>query len=394
MKRSVPIFILSIIILWSLSNANAWGLSDIEWHWAKSMIQSAVSKGIIKGYSDGTFKPEKSVSFIEACAIAFRTSGVVKVSEENASSDWTSPYTSYYIIHAYDSVYKPERNGSDDPMTREKALYVLLKARGISFDIVYEKVFAEKWKDTGFSDTAPNASYSMYVKYAKDNKIVNGYDGVHFGYGKPVSRAEFVKMALGIFDRTNLKSSADYISEISLTIPDSEKYLTYSSNYNIQGQSFTDSTKIQEDGKELYNGRWYNIQSDAYYAAMNQNQTPITVSGSFGNIKPVIHTESDGWTLAFRDGLASKYSWNNQREIDIIRYNENFYFEDLGLDANYPVLGGIQSFQELKLIGQQLFENDGTNGTNITNIKTFIRVLFVVSPYFEKVDLYTALDLK
>ena len=108
------------------------------------MIQSAVSKGIIKGYSDGTFKPEKSVSFIEACAIAFRTSGVVKTSEENASSDWKTPYLSYYNTNSYDEVYKPERNGSDNPMTREKALYVLLKARGISFDIAHEKVFAEK----------------------------------------------------------------------------------------------------------------------------------------------------------------------------------------------------------------------------------------------------------
>ncbi|TDF93780.1 PQQ-binding-like beta-propeller repeat protein [Paenibacillus piri] len=40
-------------------------LSDIEGHWAKNNIIQAVNKGIVNGYPDGTFKPERSVSRAE-----------------------------------------------------------------------------------------------------------------------------------------------------------------------------------------------------------------------------------------------------------------------------------------------------------------------------------------
>ncbi|WP_028612178.1 asparaginase domain-containing protein [Paenibacillus harenae] len=40
-------------------------LSDIEKHWAEASIQEAVAAGIVKGYADGTFKPENTVTRAE-----------------------------------------------------------------------------------------------------------------------------------------------------------------------------------------------------------------------------------------------------------------------------------------------------------------------------------------
>lgn len=47
-------------------------LSDIKGHWAEDAIRWAVDKGIIKGYTDGTFKPENTVSRAELVTILKR----------------------------------------------------------------------------------------------------------------------------------------------------------------------------------------------------------------------------------------------------------------------------------------------------------------------------------
>ena len=44
-------------------------------HWASAYIDLAVSQGWIMGYTDGTFRPEKSISLEEACTMALRLLG-------------------------------------------------------------------------------------------------------------------------------------------------------------------------------------------------------------------------------------------------------------------------------------------------------------------------------
>ena len=43
--------------------------SDIDGHWAKASILTLKEKGIISGYSDGTFRPDKSISRAEVATI-------------------------------------------------------------------------------------------------------------------------------------------------------------------------------------------------------------------------------------------------------------------------------------------------------------------------------------
>ena len=47
-------------------------LTDIEGHWGESAIFEAVSAGFIKGYPDGTFKPDQSVTKAEFTAMLNR----------------------------------------------------------------------------------------------------------------------------------------------------------------------------------------------------------------------------------------------------------------------------------------------------------------------------------
>lgn len=44
-------------------------VDDVTGHWAKASIEWAMEKGLIKGYPDGSFKPNNPLARAEACAI-------------------------------------------------------------------------------------------------------------------------------------------------------------------------------------------------------------------------------------------------------------------------------------------------------------------------------------
>ena len=55
--------------------ARAATFKDINKHWAQAYIEKAVAKGLVKGFSDGTFKPDKPVTRAEFTAMANRMLG-------------------------------------------------------------------------------------------------------------------------------------------------------------------------------------------------------------------------------------------------------------------------------------------------------------------------------
>ncbi|WP_274361874.1 S-layer homology domain-containing protein [Paenibacillus thermotolerans] len=78
-------------------------LTDIEKHWAKGAIVSAVKRGIVKGYPDGTFKPNASVTraeFIKMLSVALG----IEVAEQKPGEPWFFPYVSAAVgkgIHSF-----------------------------------------------------------------------------------------------------------------------------------------------------------------------------------------------------------------------------------------------------------------------------------------------------
>ena len=77
--------------------------------WASSQISSMTNLGIIKGYTDGTFKPDKSISKIEAVILFSRVSGYSN-SEYSAVADLAYEKYQYLLqnlnLDAYNSFKK------------------------------------------------------------------------------------------------------------------------------------------------------------------------------------------------------------------------------------------------------------------------------------------------
>ena len=73
LKRIVAVLVI-FCLMFSLIPANTFAVaaSDISGHWAQVTIQSWMDKGLIKGYPDGTFKPDQNLTRAEFMTLANR----------------------------------------------------------------------------------------------------------------------------------------------------------------------------------------------------------------------------------------------------------------------------------------------------------------------------------
>jgi len=80
LKRIVAVLVI-LCLMFSLIPANTFAVaaSDISGHWAQVKIQSWMDQGLIKGYPDGTFKPDQNVTRAEFMTLANRAFGYTTV---------------------------------------------------------------------------------------------------------------------------------------------------------------------------------------------------------------------------------------------------------------------------------------------------------------------------
>ncbi len=143
--------------------------TDITGHWAQENINKLVAIGAIKGYPDGSFKPDKTISRAEFATVlvkAFKLapqSGKVFADTANhwAKNDLATA-ASYGIVGGYDET----TFGPDDLITREQMAVMIVKAAKLN-TLTEEPSFADS---ENISDWARAA-----VTTATGNGIMKGY---------------------------------------------------------------------------------------------------------------------------------------------------------------------------------------------------------------------------
>ncbi|UUZ96203.1 S-layer homology domain-containing protein [Paenibacillus sp. P25] len=66
-------------------------LTDLEGHWAKSLITAAVEKGYVDGYEDGSFRPDNPITRAEIAKLA-ASALKLKTAAPAAGDPWYKPY--------------------------------------------------------------------------------------------------------------------------------------------------------------------------------------------------------------------------------------------------------------------------------------------------------------
>lgn len=158
-------------------------------------------KGIIKGYSDGTFRPENPITRAEFLSVTMKSlnidvgSSIVTVfTDIPTDGSWMIPYIEKARLlgiaqgQTINGILKFRPN---DSITRAEAIAILLNAAKISVDL---SVITTEFKDIPLVD---GGWMIPYVVRAQSLGIINGQiiDGVlKFRPNDSITRAESVKI--------------------------------------------------------------------------------------------------------------------------------------------------------------------------------------------------------
>lgn len=163
--------------------------ADVKNHWAEKEIENWIEKGWVAGYTDGTFRPDKYVTRAEFLSFINRSFGFSKTTEisfkDVKPSDWF--YEEIRKAKAEDLIrgYEDGTVRPNNPITREEAAAIvarLLKLQPVDKD--YLANYKDKEKISNWSKDAINSLVA--------NGLLAGYEDNTLGPKKFITRAETI----------------------------------------------------------------------------------------------------------------------------------------------------------------------------------------------------------
>ncbi|MBS5164672.1 MAG: S-layer homology domain-containing protein [Butyricicoccus pullicaecorum] len=156
--------------------------SEIQGTWAEPHIETLVSKGGIKGYDDGTFRPKAEITTAELVSIILNTAG-----KQADTANWpTGVMTQASELGLIDASMIAEGNRA---LSREKAAYILVNAAS---NLLGEDVSKVTLIDTSRIPDLNKASkqYQGDIRFAYSLGLITGGADGTFNPSASTTRAE------------------------------------------------------------------------------------------------------------------------------------------------------------------------------------------------------------
>ena len=204
MKKKLVSLALAIVLMTNISFAENFNNKDIESNdWYYNPIKSLYDRGFIRGYDNGNFKPNNSITREESAQVAYKvasvpvmeeyqggssTNGFVDVSDER----WSSQAIEY--LRKNEIVCGKEKNRfyPMSNMTREEA--AVLTNRILDFREV-PRMEANQELYVRLSDSDEISSWARAeVTLLYNNSIIKGYPDNSYRPKENITRAEFMSL--------------------------------------------------------------------------------------------------------------------------------------------------------------------------------------------------------
>ncbi|MGB3977583.1 MAG: S-layer homology domain-containing protein, partial [Tepidanaerobacteraceae bacterium] len=164
-------------------------LNDISGHWAEATIAKWVQQGLISGYTDGTFRPDNSITRAEFMALVNRAFGFDEKAaigfSDVSANDWFYDEIAKAVKAGYISGYQDGTVKPNQEISRQEAAVALCKALNLELlDNVDQ-----------FADKASIPSWSRpYIGALASKGYMGGYPDGTFRPERHITRAETVTM--------------------------------------------------------------------------------------------------------------------------------------------------------------------------------------------------------
>lgn len=172
-------------------------LNDINNHWAADRIKDLVTRGAIKGYPDGTFQPDATITRAEFTTVVVKAFNLTNSNGKvftDTSGHWAKDYIATATATGIVSGYNDNIFGPNDPVTREQMAAMVVKAANLT-----PAAAENQFKDSSsIADWAREA-----VATAVKHQIIKGYPDNTFKPGGKATRAEAVAVIVNALNLSN-----------------------------------------------------------------------------------------------------------------------------------------------------------------------------------------------
>ena len=178
--------------------------SDAKGNWAEAAIAEMYVKGVINGYQDSTFKPNRPVTMLEAVVILGKMLNY-EPSEFDLESnkylqinfsipEWAIGYVAMALKQDLLLYSELQKASLQQPLTREEAAVLAVRSLGLA-----KQARKKTNAPLPFSDSQQiEENIRAYVSLACEYKIMNGFPDGRFQPDTPLSRSEMAVMLSNI----------------------------------------------------------------------------------------------------------------------------------------------------------------------------------------------------
>ncbi len=262
--------ILCVIFLLSTVAVSARTFSDVENDptvaWAKPYINAMADAGYLKGYEDGTFKPNNTISKTEALILLSRMIGVNDESfadsvelavdaYDSTLSNFSTNYAKEISYLLYTGVLKSSEldsyisnSNKNTALKRYEAAILLTKLLGAEDEVLDNAFVSSSYADTMEIPDSARA----YVEYVKEKGIMQGMGNNEngepmFSPKTSVTRSQMAKMLHSLIDIIDLSVQTGVVASTDNV----GKTITITIGGNDIVNDVAASTKIKINGKDV-----------------------------------------------------------------------------------------------------------------------------------------------
>ena len=324
--RKIASFIFAAVLGMAFTvPAFAYSFSDIDSYWGAPFVETAFEKGVVKGYNDGSFKPDQQVNYQEAATMICNTvnnSGykVLNIAAQSkysaefktigADAEWVRAFLSPLFAENA-AVLSDFRDGDSQGSASSPAQRQVIGSWAVRMLNIPVSPLCDI---SAFADASSiDPSYIGEVDALIRHNVMSGYKDGTFRPEKVVTRGEFATVCVNMFDAI----SAIEEKEGKHTVEDSLFLKTgYIQGIDAASRSLTFSFggtyTVPEDCPIILDGKSIEFKDLASYAgnrlvvscirdldsALVFQTAPLVESGKVKSIS----TEADFWLVGILTG--------------------------------------------------------------------------------------------
>lgn len=235
-------------------------ISDAQYDWCAPQIQAMYDKGLVSGYENGTYRPDKEVTRQECLSLFARAMGSREEENEKILEiahdlydetidtyglSWGKDEIAYLMYRGalkkadLDTYLKDDEKGK--PMKRYEAAIIITKAMGGEDEAVSADTSALDYAD---ASEIPAVSKG-YVQYAMNEGIMTGMDDNKFSPLTSVSRSQIAVMLARTVDATDYSFVNAKLQSIDT---DSRTYVIKHSDGTLETEFYNTDTVMNSMG--------------------------------------------------------------------------------------------------------------------------------------------------